>query len=136
MNAVNILAMFVWFKIEMFEMMKGLQNNEQQERWQHALRTAYFQKETMEIAPGQRWQWDVMRDVRRIGPLHAQVNPFQFVERFIWRFAAAACLFALILSVYAGVNGWNPVDEVATQFFSAPVEFTVAQAFGSYENYE
>ncbi len=102
----------------------------------NALKTAYFQREQAGLTRGRRWAIDVMHDIRRIGPLHSQVNPILFLERFVWRFATAACAVMLLLSVYAGITGWNPVDEVMAQFLSNPVEFTIVQAFGSYERYE
>ena len=114
--------------------MKRDQNNQQQ--LHETLKTAYFQQEHAGEKPGSRWTMDVMREIRRIGPLNAQVNPFLFFERVVWRFSTAACAIILLLSVYAGVTGWNPVDEMMAQFLSNPVEFTVAQALGSYENYE
>ena len=114
--------------------MKSLDKKEQ--KLQEALRAAYFHKEETEVELGSRWQMDTMRDIRRLGPLNAQINPFQFFNRFVWRFATVACTLALMLSVYVGFTGWNPVNEVANLFLDDPVEFTVAQAFGEYESYE
>lgn len=114
--------------------MKRSENKHQQ--LQNALRAAYSQRKRVEVDLDSRWQMDTMRDIRRIGPLNVQENVFQFFDRFVWRFATVACAIVLILSVYAGFTGWNPVDEVAAQFLSNPIEFTVAQAFGTYESYE
>lgn len=100
------------------------------------LKAAYSQRETEPIELGSRWQTDLMRDVRRIGPLNLQANPLQIFDRFVWRFATAACALVLFLSVYAGLHGWNPLEELNSQFFNNPVKFTVAQAFGVYDSYE
>ncbi|MCP4397744.1 MAG: hypothetical protein GY801_10655 [bacterium] len=117
--------------------MKKSQENAGEQAARRMLKAVYSQRETGPIEPGIRWRQDVMRDLRRIGPLTVQaVNPLRIFERFVWRFATAACALVLFLSVYAGVNGWNPLDDLDAQFFNNPVEFTVAQAFGMYDSYE
>lgn len=100
------------------------------------LKAGYAYRGTGAHEPETLWQQDVMRDIRRIGPLNLQTNPAQIFNQLIWRFATAACVLVLFLSVYAGINGWNPLDELNAQFFNNPVEFTVSQAFGVYESYE
>ncbi|MBD3305044.1 hypothetical protein GF348_01630, partial [candidate division KSB3 bacterium] len=103
--------------------MKFLQKNYQ--RLEDALRAAYLQQEATEVELDHRWQTDVMRDIRRLGPLNASREVFQMVNRVVWRFATVACVIALLLAGYAGVNGWNPVEEVSALFLNDPVEFTV-----------
>ena len=97
-----------------------------------ALRAAYAERERMPVTLDARWQADVMREIRRSGALN-QPSAAGLWERFVWRAAAAACAVVVILSVYAGVNGWNPVEAAQNLLWSNPVEFTVAQAFGAYE---
>lgn len=107
-------------------------SNKNEQKLQEALRAAYVHKEKIDIELSSRWQMDVMRDIRRLGPLNEKINPFVFFDRVVWRFATAACAVALILSVYVGFTGWNPTDEVANLFFDDPVEFTLSQVIGDY----
>ena len=108
--------------------MKSSKQNEQ--KLQEALRAAYFQKEKHVV--GSRWKMDAMQDIRRLGTLNVKTTPLSFVDHFVWRFATVTCLVALMLSVYIGFTGWNPIDDVAGMFLSNPVEFTVAQSIGAY----
>lgn len=96
------------------------------------LRAAYHEKENIEIGVGSRWRMDVMRDIRRLGPLNTKNNPLLFFNQFVWRFATVACMIILILSVYVGFTGFNPTTEIADMFLDDPVEFTLVQAFGDY----
>jgi hypothetical protein len=106
--------------------MKSL--NEKYQKLINVLRAAYYDKERAEVS--RRWQMDVMRSVRHLGPLNEKTTAFFFIDRFVWRFATIACTIALILSIYAGISGFNPTDEIANGFFGAPVEFTLAQVLG------
>lgn len=56
----------------------------------------------------------VMRDIRRIeaGRAAGQTPPFLY-DRTVWRFAASACLIALVLVAYAAFTGLNPEYELA-----------------------
>lgn len=106
------------------------------QRLQEVLKSAYLSKEQAEIELGGRWRMDVMRDIRQLGPLNATFNPFAMFNRVVWRFAEAACVVAVVMTVYVGFTGWNPVDEVASLYLANPVEFTVSQVLGEYESYE
>ena len=106
------------------------------QRLQEVLKSVYLSKEQAEIELGGRWRMDVMRDIRRLGPLNVQFNPFAMFNRVVWCFAEAACVVAVVMTVYVGFTGWNPVDEVASLYLANPVEFTVSQALGEYESYE
>lgn len=98
------------------------------QKLEHALRATYQAKESMEV--GSRWKLEVMRDIRRLGPLNEKANAFFFVNQFVWRFATVACMIALILSVYVGFTGFNPTDEIANVFLGDPVKFTLTQVLG------
>jgi hypothetical protein len=108
----------------------------QQQRLLAAFRAAYHERDQQRVKVSQQWHTDVMRDIRRIGPLNAPGLMVQLLERMAWRFAMAACTAVLVLAIYTGFTGWNPVTEIKTAFLDDPVEFTVAQAFGAYDTYE
>lgn len=111
-------------------------SNTHRQKLRETLKSAYFAKEQVEVDLNSRWRVDVMRDIRRMSPLNAQFNPFAMFNRVVWRFAEAACVLALIMTVYASFTGWNPVEEAASLYLSNPVEFTVTQVLEEYESYE
>ncbi|MBN1884395.1 MAG: hypothetical protein JW876_02580 [Candidatus Krumholzibacteriota bacterium] len=69
--------------------------------------------------PPAAWSARVMRDIRRIGPLAAPNNSAPF-GRLAWRFAAAACLAALVLFVLAARGGLIPYGEIARILLEDP----------------
>lgn len=111
-------------------------SEKQTQRLQEFLKSAYWSKESVEVELNARWRMDLMREIRRLGPLNAPFNPFVMFNRVVWRFAEAACVVALVMTVYVGFTGWNPVDEIASLYLANPVEFTVSQVLGEYESYE
>lgn len=102
--------------------------NENYQKLINALRGAYRDREHSEVS--NRWQMDVMRDIRRLGPLNAKANSFLFADRVVWRFAAVACMVVLMLSIYVLYTDLSPEAEIVNLFFNNPVEFTLIQAFG------
>lgn len=104
--------------------------NERFQRFVQMLKVAYQSKSQGEFSP--QWHWDVMRDIRHLGPLNASSDPYLFTNRFVWRFATVACAIALILSVYVVYAGLNPDTGVVTQILDNPVEFMLVQAVGGY----
>ncbi|MDY0095706.1 MAG: hypothetical protein RBT80_23675 [Candidatus Vecturithrix sp.] len=106
------------------------------ERLQEVLKSAYWARESIDIELNARWRMNLMREVRLLGPLNASFNPFVMFNRVVWRFAEAACVVALVMTVYVGFTGWSPVDEIASLYLANPVEFTVSQVLGEYESYE
>ncbi len=103
-----------------------------QKKLEDTLRSAYHRRENVAVNTGGQWQMDVMCDIRRLGPLNAQNNPLVIFNQFVWRFATVACMIVLFLSVYTGVTGFNPTDDIADMFLGDPVEFTLVQDFGDY----
>ena len=116
-------------------MKKSSEHAKEHAMWR-MLKAGYSQRDQKPVELGSRWEQNLMRDIRRIGPFNAQANPLRIADQLVWRFATAACALMLILAVYAGINGWNPLNELNAQYFNNPVEFTVAQAFGVYDSYE
>ena len=106
--------------------MKSL--NEKYQKLINALSAAYRDKERVDVSD--RWQMDVMRDIRRLGPLNAKASSFLFADRFVWRFATVACMIVLMLSIYVVYIGFSPEAEIITLFLDNPVEYTLVQAFG------
>jgi hypothetical protein len=92
---------------------------------EQALKESYHAKEQIEV--GSRWKMDAMRQIRQAGPLN---NTWSFfIAQFGLRFAAAVGMILVVVSVYAGLSGFNPIEELASLLFMNPVELTVAQMF-------
>jgi len=96
-------------------------------RLRKALTAAYHEKACIE--PGEQWDRAIMSHIRRLGPLHSEIS-FMLFNRFVRRFAAAACFMILFLSIYIAYMGFQPEYEMANVFINDPIEFTFMQYFG------
>ena len=67
------------------------------ERLKRALRKAHYAKEWEDV--GDRWQSQVMRRVRSIGPLKSGMPFWSDLEYLVWRLAPVSCLLIASLSV-------------------------------------
>jgi len=69
-----------------------------QEKVINALKTAYHDHDTPEAA--EQWQQNVMRDIRRLGPLSPATGEATFPAQLLWRAAPAVCMLILIIGVF------------------------------------
>lgn len=69
--------------------------------------------------PGADWSRGVMDEIRRIGPLAVTNGGVPF-GRVAWRFAAAACIAAIVLLVLVSRSGLIPYGEIAQFIFEDP----------------
>ncbi|HOP47265.1 MAG TPA: hypothetical protein PK874_06345 [Desulfobacteraceae bacterium] len=93
------------------------------------LKEAYARKEDIEVELDSKWETGVMRDIRRLGPVNGG-SAFLFLSKFVWRFSTVACSVAVLLLIYAGFIGIDPIEQIADMYFSAPVELSVAHLIG------
>jgi hypothetical protein len=63
-----------------------------------AMKTAYQAREAVDV--DSRWQQNVMRDIRRLGPLSPATGEATFLAQLLWRAAPAVCMLILIISVF------------------------------------
>jgi hypothetical protein len=96
----------------------------------HILRIGYRQADAP--TPDIHRQHDVMRAVRHLGPLNATPDTLEFMNQVAWRFASAAGVGILAVSVYVAILGWSPETGVVSQFFENPVGFLLMQAIGGF----
>ena len=106
---------------------------EQQQQLDEALRQVYRSREQLPAELDSRWQADVMRAIRRLDPA-AERAPLVLFDQVVWKFAAAVGACMLIVAIYAGVMGWNPLNDITDYFFSNPVQFAIAQSFEEVSN--
>jgi hypothetical protein len=69
----------------------------EKESLKRALRDAYFAKEREDA--GDEFRSNVMRRIRRIGPLEAKVGFWSGFEHLMWRLVPVTCLLVLVLTV-------------------------------------
>jgi hypothetical protein len=63
-----------------------------------ALKTAYQAPAAVDV-DGQ-WQQNVMRDIRRLGPLRPASGDATFPAQLLWRAVPAVCMLILIIGVF------------------------------------
>jgi len=61
------------------------------------LRKAYREKENR--PSGDQWQGEVMRRVRKLGPLLPRPDPLVAFGQFVWRLAPVTCLLIVVSTV-------------------------------------
>jgi len=105
-----------------------MENSENYKKLEQALVGAYHQKESAE--PDDFWEMRVMSHIRSLGPLNSEPGYFIIFDQFVWRFAAAACVLVLILSLYAFQTGIQPEYELANLFMDDSAELTFVEYFG------
>lgn len=96
-------------------------------RTEDALKTAYIKGQEIKATP--IWHAQVMTDILNLEAAKEQNSDSIFSQRIVWRFAAAACLVALILSLYTLNSGINPDYVMAQLFFEDPAGFVTTQPF-------
>ncbi len=96
-------------------------------RLKKALTAAYHEKVCIE--PGEQWDIAVMSHIRRLGSLHSEIS-FLLFNRFVRRFATAACFLILFLSLYMAYTGFQPEYDMAKVVINDPMELTFIQYFG------
>jgi hypothetical protein len=69
----------------------------EKEALKRAFRDAYSAKERE--GHGNEWQSQVMRRIRQIGPLNANVGFWPAFEHLVWRLVPVSCLLVLVLTV-------------------------------------
>ena len=76
------------------------------------------------------WQVRTMRRIRNMEPLNAKLIDLALFNRFVWRFAATACVLVILLSVYVFQSDFQTEYELARMFVSDPLGFGLVQSFG------
>jgi hypothetical protein len=67
------------------------------EALKRAFRDAYSAKERED--DGNEWRSHVMRRIRQIGPLNANMGFWPAFEHLVWRLAPVSCLLVLVLTL-------------------------------------
>lgn len=95
---------------------------------ERTLKAAYHDRKIPEL--NLWWRQDVMRAIRRLGPLTKTFNPFTFLQYFVWRFVTAACLVVVMLLGYMWYSGLNPFYDVNELLLDDSVQLAaVRQAY-------
>ncbi len=92
------------------------------------LAAARRQKDFFKIPDG--WQNETMRRIRLSKAIHSETGDLAVFNRFVWRFAATACVLLLILSLYTFRADFQAEYEMAQLFMKDPLGFGMVQTFG------
>jgi len=92
------------------------------------LSEAAKQREMAVIPDG--WQIRTMRGIRNLEPFSAKRSDLALCNRFVWRFAATACILVIVLSVYAFQTDFQTEYELARMLVTDPLGFDLVQSFG------
>ncbi len=98
-----------------------------EEKLLKVMAAARKQRELAVIPDG--WQIKTMRGIRALEPLNAKIFDLALFNRFVWRFAATACVLVILLSVYAFQSDFQTEYELARMFVSDPLGFGLVQSF-------
>jgi len=98
-------------------------------RMEAMLKKAFLGKKKAE--PSEHWQRNVMSHIRNLGPLDVKTNYLDLFERFLWRFAPAACVLILMLTLCIIYLDLVPEYEIVKLFVEDPIEFSYVQIFGA-----
>ena len=91
-------------------------------------RKAYYKKET---APaGDKWQLDVMRRIRNLGPIQSRKSIWIPFEQFFWRLAPAVCLMIILLATVLYKMEVVPDTSVFQVLMNGEEELTISQLVG------
>ena len=90
------------------------------------------------VTPGNDWQYEVMEDIRHLGPVgQKKVLPYdlltplrEMMQQSFWAFAPVACALILFLSIWASKVGVGVEYEMSQFFYDAETEASLYQEFG------
>ena len=74
-----------------------------------------------EIAPDDRWQVALMRDIRNLGPLGGEARILERFNSLVWRFSLAGGICVAALVLYTLKTGLFPFQDVAVALLDDPV---------------
>lgn len=101
---------------------------EQQQTLQRIFRTAYHTREAVQV--DERWEQNVMRQIRKRGPLQPQPPVLLLWNQCVWRFAIVVCLVALLLWTYSWQTDFTSEYTLASLWIEDPIEMMLDQSFG------
>lgn len=86
---------------------------------------AYQEKEKLEL--NDRWQINVMRRVRNLGPLQSKPDPLMQFGQLVWRLAPVSCLLIIISAVVLLEFDFRPDYNVLISFVADAEETSLVQ---------
>ena len=86
---------------------------------------AYHEKEKLELSD--RWQVNVMRRVKNLGPLKKEPEPLGQFTQFVWRLAPVTCLLIIVSTVVLLKFDFTPEYNVLISFVPDAEEISLVQ---------
>jgi len=97
------------------------------ERVLAAWRPLYQERENRALETNVTWQADVMRAVRRIGPLHAGPQASLLFGQLVWRLAPITMLLIIAAAVILLKFNITPGDSLLVSLITDVEELTISQ---------
>ena len=91
------------------------------------LKTTYHDQE--EVQAGPQWQQNVMRDIRRLGPLKPEANGMAFIDQYMWRAATVICMLILVVSTFVMNLDFMSDFELINLLLTDPFASTSVESF-------
>lgn len=92
------------------------------------LKKAYHERDTVEVDA--QWQNNLMRDIRRLGPLRsAAANGFISLGQYLWRAAPVLCMLILIVGALVIKLDFMSGYELGNYFVDDPFPSTTIDSF-------
>jgi len=95
------------------------------EALKNILRRAYHEKEKLELSD--RWQVNVMRRIRNLGPLNKGPDPLIQFGQFVWRLTPVTCLLIIMSAAVLLKFDFTPDYNVLISFITDAEEISLVQ---------
>jgi hypothetical protein len=86
---------------------------------------AYHEKEKLES--GDQWHMNVMRRVRKLGPLPSKPDPLMQFGQFVWRLTPVTCLLVIVSAAVLLKFDFTPDYNVLISFITDAEDISLAQ---------
>jgi hypothetical protein len=98
---------------------------------EQAFKIIYREKSDLKTTErGNDFQANVMRQIRRIGPLNAKSNFSILFEQFVWRLVPVTCFLVILLATLTLQIDITPESELAAIVFNDPMGYSFVQLSG------
>ena len=85
----------------------------------------YHEKEKPDLSG--RWQVNVMRRVKNLGPLQSKSDPMMRFGQFVWRLTPVTCLLIIVSTVILLKFNFTPEHNLLVSLITDAEEVTISQ---------
>ena len=88
-------------------------------------RRVHSEKE--EAAVNDRWQQEVMRQIRNLKPVEHPLTFLEMFEEFVWRLSPIACVLLIALAIILMLTEFTSDNEIFSLFINNSNEITIGE---------